>query len=168
MIKAQLARKMAANLGTTDITPVTPSSHAVAANAVHPSVDHATVASNGGVDYLHQEQASNSSGEEVQNALIRSASPSKTREPSPASAAAAAPQQADNQEDPADHMRKLLGDIVTHSRAAIKAGDDKVALAVTAYSWVSSISHYVRCACHTDVLFWSDRSTGIFTVWIPT
>lgn len=139
MIKSQLARKMAANLGGPDtiIQPVQSSVTAQAAShppAVATNTDNAATASeNGGVDN-NGEHASNTSEEEVQSALVRSASPSKTRESSPAPAVAQEGE--DAEEDPADHMRKLLGDIVNHSRAAIKAGDDKVALAVSAYNWV--------------------------------
>lgn len=138
MIKSQLARKIAANLGTTDNIQSHGINHAftAAGRDVVPAVDvvevNNSLVNNGGVD--NGEQASNSSEAEVQNALIRSASPAKSHDANVESAEVDAKAEEDTA---ADHMRKLLGDIVTHSRAAIKAGDDKVALAVTAYSWVS-------------------------------
>lgn len=147
MIKSQLARKIAANLGTTDvINAQVPSSTPIenleiAVPAVPTAGPEGLPMSSGGVDSA--EQASNSSETEVQNTLLRPASPDKTREAS----AAPANQDAKAEENTAEHMRKLLGDIVTHSRAAIKAGDDKVALAVTAYSWVGSIIFLVPYAC---------------------
>lgn len=152
MIKSQLARKIAANLGTTDSMQAPTAAQVSAidhnkdsAAGVSNVVLNGSLVNNGGVN--NGEQASNSSEEEVQNALIRSASPSKTRE------ASAAPAEEDTA---ADHMRKLLGDIVTHSRAAIKAGDDKVALAVTAYSWVCSPSaSYFSLACLLIYSVWT-------------
>lgn len=147
MIKSQLARKIAANLGTVDVAQAPTAfytSTAATALAV-PAVDAPeSLVNNGGVDN-GGELASNSSGEEIQNSLIRPASPDKTRE----SSTVPAVQSEKVEEDTADHMRKLLGDIVTHSRAAIKAGDDKVALAVTAYSWVS-LAYYMYRAYPTS------------------
>lgn len=148
MIKAQLARKMAANLGKPDVNTQTPSfsqmSHApvaVPAVLIPPSAAGTVMLENGGVDN-NGEQASNASEEELQSTLVRSASPTKTREPSPAPNTAV--DSGNAEEDPADHMRKLLGDIVNHSRAAIKAGDDKVALAVSAYSWVCILDYIFK------------------------
>lgn len=150
MIKAQLARKMAANLGRPDTTTSQPSytpQPSIPSSITAPPVnEHAggAILENGGVHTDNNgERASNASEDEIQTTLVRSTSPSKTREPTPAAAAAAAATvtvaetEDSTEEDPADHMRKLLGDIVNHSRAAIKAGDDKVALAVSAYNWVS-------------------------------
>ena len=146
MIKSQLARKMAANLGgpETIIQPVQPSYNAytTAQSATLPPpvgiVNPAVASENGGVvNDNNGEHASNISEEEIQTALVRSASPAKTREPSHAPVVEEETGNAE-EEDPADHMRNLLGDIVNHSRAAIKAGDDKVALAVSAYNWVGS------------------------------
>jgi len=138
MIKSQLARKIAANLGTVDVIQAPAPSNTFTTNTeiAVPAIDAPEVLlNNGGVD--NGEQASNSSEEEIQNALIRPSSPEKNSE----SNAVPAEEVEKAEDDTADHMRKLLGDIVTHSRAAIKAGDDKVALAVTAYSWVSTAQY---------------------------
>lgn len=136
MIKARLARKLAANLGgpepvqpvilpfqTQTVTPLPP--------LPPPHLEEGTYANGGEAD--NGEQVSNHSEEEFQNALVRSASPNKTREHSPAPVAEV---ETIKEEDPAEHMRNLLGEFVTHSTGAIKAAHDKLALAETAYSWV--------------------------------
>lgn len=142
MIKSQLARKMAANLGTTDSIPAQGIASMPDDNVnrgvpmdSNTEVDGSLVDDGGGDA---GEQASNSSEEAVRETLIRSTSPTKAHTSSTPAAIGNVKAEDDST---ADHMRKLLGDIVTYSRAAIKAGDDKVALAVTAYNWVDRHIH---------------------------
>ena len=75
-------------------------------------------------------QSSNSSDEDVRSALLPKASNTRSGKK---------PERNEYQaleQDAARYLTKMLGDIAKLTSMAVRAGEDKVALAMTAYDWV--------------------------------